>query len=252
MVSAPESSSPIAITVAYVSPEMAKKHEGQSFTYMWPQENDSLVVKMNSLGSSTSLGHLTQSLVHSISDSTRTIQAICAVTVEDDGVLKAARKNKVVILHDDQVLSGWVTQASHSTNPLVYVVYHRNPSDPARPDSLIPGNHLFFDQSALLPDAPDFPMYEIDEEEDIEHSTFKEKPPSLPLSWASLKNRVIIIQKHIIRQQRMLKYIRARALGLYADWTNTDVDESEVIWLNDNPYIMNPPLLGTIFLLKKK
>jgi hypothetical protein len=46
MVPAPESSSPIAITVAYVSPEMAEKQEDQSFTYKWPRENDSLVVTM--------------------------------------------------------------------------------------------------------------------------------------------------------------------------------------------------------------
>jgi hypothetical protein len=252
MVSAPESSSPIAITVAYVSPEMAEKQEGQSFTYKWPREDDSLVVTMNSLGSSTSLSDLTQSLVHSIPDSTRTIRAIWAVTVEDDGVLKAARKDKVVILHDDQALSGWLARASHLTDPLLYVVYHRNPSDPARPDSPIPGNRPFFDQSALLPEAPDIPVYDIDEEEDVEDSAFKEKPRSLPWSRASLKKREIIVQKRIIRQQRMLKCIRARAVGFYADWTNTDVDESEVTWLNDNPYIINPPLPGTISLPKKK
>jgi hypothetical protein len=66
MVPAPDSSSPIAITVAYVSPEMAEKQEGQSFTYMWPREDDSLVVTMNSLGSSTTLSDLTHSLVYSI------------------------------------------------------------------------------------------------------------------------------------------------------------------------------------------
>jgi hypothetical protein len=131
MVSAPESSSPIANTVAYVSPEMAENQEGQSFTYMWPREDDSLVVTRNSFGSSTSLSDLMQSLVHSIPDSTRTIRAIWAVTVEDDRVLKAARKDKVVILHDDQVLIGWLARVSHLNDPLIYVVYHRNPSDPA-------------------------------------------------------------------------------------------------------------------------
>jgi hypothetical protein len=69
-VSAPESSSPIAITVAYVSPEMAEKQEGQSFTYKSPREDDSLVVTMNSLGSSTFLSDLTQLLVNSIPDPT--------------------------------------------------------------------------------------------------------------------------------------------------------------------------------------
>jgi hypothetical protein len=68
IVPAPESSSPIAITVAYVSPEMAEKHEGQSFTDKWPWEDNSLVVTINSLGLSTSLSDLTQSLVYSIPD----------------------------------------------------------------------------------------------------------------------------------------------------------------------------------------
>jgi hypothetical protein len=252
MVPAPESSSPIAITVAYVSPEMAEKPEGQSFTYKWPWEDDSLVVTMNSLGSSTFLSDLTQSLVYSIPDLTRTIRAIWVVTVEDDRVLKTARKDKVVILHDNQALSEWLARASHLTDPLLYVVYHHNPSDPARPDSPIPGNRPFFDQSALVPEAPDVPVYEIDEEEDVEDSEFKEKPQSLPWSQASLKKRVFIVEKCIIRQQRMLKCIRARAVGFYADWTNTDVDESEDTWLYDNPYIINLLLPGSISLPKKK
>jgi hypothetical protein len=67
-----------------------------------------------------------------------------------------------------------------------------------------------------------------------------------------LKKREIIIEQRIICQQWMLKCIQAKAVGFYADWTNTDVDESEVIWLNDNPYIVNPPLPGAIGLSKKE
>jgi hypothetical protein len=48
-----------------------------------------------------------------------------------------------------------------------------------------------------------------------------------------------------------LKCIRAWAVGFYADWTNTDVDESEVTWLNNNLSIIYPPLPGTMALLKK-
>jgi hypothetical protein len=95
-------------------------------------------------------------------------------------------------------------------------------------------------------------MYEIDEDEDVEDSTFMEKPRSLPWSPASLKKREIIIQKRIIRQQQLLKCIRARAVGYYADWTNTDVDESEVTSFNNNPYIINLPLPGTISLSKNR
>jgi hypothetical protein len=116
------------------------------------------------------------SLVYSIPDSTRTIQAIWAVTVEDDRDLNAARKDKVVILHDDQALSGWLAWASHFTDSFLYVVYHCNPSDSVRPDSPIPGNCLFFDQSSLLPQDPNVPVYNIDEEEDVENSASKEKP----------------------------------------------------------------------------
>jgi hypothetical protein len=101
---------------------------------------------------------------------TRTIQAIWALTVEDDGVLKAARKDKVVILHGDQALNGWLAWVSHITDLLVYVAYHHNPSDPARPDSPIPGNRSIFKQSILLPEAPDASVYAIDQEEDVEDS----------------------------------------------------------------------------------
>ena len=90
--------------------------------------------------------------------------------------MNTARKNKVVIIHDDQALSGWLTQVSHSTDLPLYVVYHRNPSDPAWPDLLIPDNCPIFDLSAVLPEAPDIPIYDIDEEEEVQDSTFKEKP----------------------------------------------------------------------------
>jgi hypothetical protein len=113
MVSAPECLQPIAITVEYVSPEMAEKQDGQYFTYMWPQEDDFLVVIMNSLGWLTSLSDLMHSLVNTIPNLSRTIWAIWAVMVEDDAVLKPARKDKVVILHDDQALSGWLAWVSH-------------------------------------------------------------------------------------------------------------------------------------------
>jgi hypothetical protein len=76
MISAPEIFSPNAIIVADVHPEIAEKQEGQNFTYKSPREDNSLVVTINSLGSSTSLSELTLSLVHSITNSTRTIPAI--------------------------------------------------------------------------------------------------------------------------------------------------------------------------------
>ena len=81
----------------------------------------------------------------------------------------------MVILKDDQALSGWLARTSHLTDPLLYVVYHRNPSDPAWPDSPIPGNCPFFDQSALLPEAPDVPMYDIDKEDYIQDSAYTDK-----------------------------------------------------------------------------
>jgi hypothetical protein len=68
---------------------------------------------MNSFGWLTSLTHLTQSLVHWIPNSVISIQAIWAVTVENDGDFKAARKDMVEIVHDNQALSGWCTLASH-------------------------------------------------------------------------------------------------------------------------------------------
>jgi hypothetical protein len=95
-------------------------------------------------------------------------------------------------------------------------------------------------------------VYEIDEEEDVENSAFMVKPRSLPWCRASMKKREIIGQKNIICQERMLKFIWARAVGFSTDWTNTDVDRSEVTWLNDNPYMINPPLPGTISVPKKK
>jgi hypothetical protein len=44
IVSVPKGCQPIMITVAYISPELAKKQNGQSLAYMWPQEDYSLIV----------------------------------------------------------------------------------------------------------------------------------------------------------------------------------------------------------------
>jgi hypothetical protein len=78
----------------------------------------------------------------------------------------------VVILHDNQALRGWLAWASHLTDPLLYVLYHRNPSDPAQPVSPIPGNCPYFNQSAFLPEVPDVPVYHIDKEENVDDSAF--------------------------------------------------------------------------------
>jgi hypothetical protein len=70
MVSVAEGCLPIAITVAYISPKIAKKQDNESFTYKWSWEDNSLIVTMNFLGLLTSLSDLMQSLVHLIPDST--------------------------------------------------------------------------------------------------------------------------------------------------------------------------------------
>jgi hypothetical protein len=65
---------------------------------------------------------------------------------------------------------------SLSTDPLLYVVYHHNPPDPVQPDLPIPGNCPISDQSALLPNTTNVPENEIDKEEDVVDSAFKEYP----------------------------------------------------------------------------
>jgi hypothetical protein len=155
---------------------MAKNQEGQSFAYKWLQEDNLLVLTMISLGSSTSWRDLTRSLIHSICGSTRTTEAIWLVTAENDEVLKAARNDKVEILHVDQVLSGWLAQATNLTDPFFYVVYHCKPSDPAQSDLPLPDNCPFFGQLALDSEAPYICFYDIDDDEDVEDSVFTEQP----------------------------------------------------------------------------
>ena len=125
-----------------------------------------------------------QALVHSISNFTTSIYIIWAVMVENNAVLKTARQGQVIILLNNQALSGWLAQASHLTDPLLYVMYQDIQSDSAWPGSSISDNYSFFDQSTLLSDTLHVPVYNIGEEEDIEDSRFKEKPQSLTCCWA--------------------------------------------------------------------
>ena len=49
----------------------------------------------------------------------------------------------------------------------------------------------------------------------------------------------------IIRQERLLPVLRARARGFYGDWQDTDVQEEDVTWMADNRYLVDPPEPGT-------
>ena len=50
---------------------------------------------------------------------------------------------------------------------------------------------------------------------------------------------------HIIRQERLLRMLRARAHAFYGDWQDTDVQEEDVTWMADNRYLVDPPEPGT-------
>jgi hypothetical protein len=63
MVSAPEGLLLIAITVAYISAKINKNQDDQSFTYVWPWGDDSLIVILHSLDPSTSLSDMIEPMI---------------------------------------------------------------------------------------------------------------------------------------------------------------------------------------------
>ena len=49
----------------------------------------------------------------------------------------------------------------------------------------------------------------------------------------------------IIRQERLLPLLRARAHGFYRDWQDADVQEEDVTWMANNRYLVDPLEPGT-------
>jgi hypothetical protein len=86
---------------------------------------------------------------------------------------------------------------------------------------------------------------DIGEEEDDELEAHKKEPKSLPWALKSLQTKESLVCKRIIRQQRLLRVLRARARAIHEDWEDTEVAEDDVPWLSTNRYITNPPQPGS-------
>ena len=47
------------------------------------------------------------------------------------------------------------------------------------------------------------------------------------------------------QQERLLRALRARAVGFYDDWQDSEVEHDEIEWMADNRYIVDPPEPGS-------
>ena len=245
-VAAAASETHVAIRVVFVRPEEALKTKDAArwFTYFWPPNDDSHVPTITSITrvqAEQTMQALAASAVANMPNPDREIRSIWGVT--EEGGVYAPRKEKVFLIDSDEAVKGWLVWTSNLVEPTIFVVYRRPSGDP-RPNTPIPGNRPFFSHAAHLPRECDV-YIDIAEEEDDELSALQKEPQSLPWSRSGLAMKERIVGMRIIRQQRLLRVLRARARGFYEDWEDTDVLKDEVSWMAGNRYIVNPPEVGS-------
>lgn len=244
---------PIAVRAVFVCPDGATRtNDDSQFAFRWPQFDHSIVSTITSFSSPT-LEALARSLIANMPSATREIRSIWGVTMAEPQaggdaqalVAQAPAANHVFLLDTDAAVQGWILGTSNFLERMVYLVYRRRTDVAApRPDTPIPGNRPFFSRAAVLPKERDV-YFDIGEDEDDELATLRKEPRSLPWARSSLQTKERIVAMRVIRQQRLLQVLRARARAFYADWEDTEVDEDEVNWLADNRYLVDPPTPGS-------
>jgi hypothetical protein len=237
-----------AIRAVFVCPEQAARTEERSlFAFKWPRFDDSLVATITSIVSTT-MENLAEAITTGMPHPGRDIRAIWGVLVEEStgSEVEAPDKHQVFLLDNDNAVHGWVLRTQKFLERTVYIVYRRIPQgdEPVGADTPIPGNRPFFSLNQVF--VPEKDTYvDIGEDEDNELEAHKKEPKSLPWALKSLKTKELLVCKRIIRQQRLLSVLRARARAIHEDWEDTEVAEDDVPWLLTNRYITNPPAPGS-------
>ena len=108
----------------------------------------------------------------------------------------------------------------------------------------MPGDRPFFSRAAVVPREREV-YFDIAEDEDDELRALKKEPRLLPWTRAGLKKKERIVLLRIARQERLLQALRARALGFYDDWQDSEVEDDEIEWMAENRYIVDPPEPGS-------
>ena len=73
----------------------------------------------------------------------------------------------------------------------------------------------------------------------------RKQPRTFPWTRSGLATKERIVGLCIIRQERLLHVLHARACGFYGDWQDSDVQKEDVTWMANNQYNVDPPELGT-------
>ena len=237
----------VAICAVFVMPGSARKQtSGNWFTYLWPWADSSLVSMISSIVGQSMQGLATAAIAN-MPHPNREIRAIWGATaeesVEDNGVADLPKENQVFLLDSDEAVKGWLVRTSHFVDRTVFIVYRRPEAD-GRPDTPITGDRPFFSRPALVPRESEV-YYDILEGEDEDLVALQKEPWTFSWTRSGHATKERIAGMRIIRQERLLCVLRARAHGFYGDWQNTDVPEEDVTWMTDNRYLVDPPEPGT-------
>ena len=237
----------VAIRAVFVKPESARQQiSGNRFTFLWPWADSSLVSTISSIFGQ-SMQALAAAAIANMLHPIREIRAIWGVTaeesMEDNGVVDGPKANQVFLRDSDEAVKGWLVRTSHLVDLPVFIVYRRPEAD-GRPDTPISGDRPFFLRTALAPRESEV-YYVISEGEDEELVALPKEPRTFAWTRLGLATKERIFGICIIRQERLLRVLRALARGFYGDWQDTDVQEEDVTWMADNRYLVDPPEPGT-------
>ena len=98
-------------------------------------------------------------------------------------------------------------RTSHLVDRTVFIVY-RLPEADGWPDTSISGDRPFFSHTTLIPRESEV-YYDISEGEDEELVTLRKEPRTFPRTRSGFATKERIVAMHIIRQERLLRVLRA-------------------------------------------
>jgi len=134
------------------------------------------------------------------------------------------------------------------SNPTLFCVVYRGQQADGTDGAQTPmrGGRSYLPLDDILPPPADDMINDIGEESDDDGEMRRPNPRSFPTMKTGFQKFELKLQKRIIRQQRYLEVIRNCALGLFADYEQSVVDDEDVAWLREHDHIVNPPAAGSL------
>lgn len=217
--------------------EASPSKEPGLFSWAWPGNDPTTLTAMAVLNSATMDGLMT-TVRGVLPDPTLQVRELYGSTIAPTEEMYP-KSSDVVRIHSDITANGWLanTKAIGGRRILFVIVRHPESGD----DTPIPeGSQGHLGQHTLqytLPATPEPVPDDIGELSDISESERRPKIKSWPRSEKGFNKWTVLIDKRIIRQQRLKSAYVSRGRRMFPNWIPEAGDPATVSYLADgDPY----------------